>query len=162
VTQFHAGDATNIIPDSAWLGGTVRTFTKEVTDLIEARLHQVATAVAQSFDCIAEVEFSRNYPPTINHEKETEFAIGVMQELVGEHRVNPRIDPTMGAEDFAFMLENKPGCYVFIGNGDGDHRHLGHGLGPCQLHNPCYDFNDQILPLGSTYWVHLAQKFLAA
>ena len=161
VTQFHAGDATNIIPDIAWLGGTVRTFTREVIDLIEARLHQVATAVAQSFDCIAEVEFSRNYPPTINHEKETAFAIGVMQELVGEHRVNPRIDPTMGAEDFAFMLEKKPGCYVFIGNGDGDHRHLGHGLGPCQLHNPSYDFNDQILPLGSTYWVKLAQKFLA-
>ena len=161
ITQFHAGDASNIIPDSAWIGGTVRTFTHEVLDLIEMRLHQVAAAVAQAFDCSAEVKFSRNYPPTINHPKETEFAVEVMKELVGEHKVNPRIDPTMGAEDFAFMLQEKPGCYVFIGNGDGDHRSQGHGLGPCQLHNPCYDFNDELLPLGSSYWVKLVQRYLA-
>lgn len=160
ITQFHAGDASNIIPDSAWIGGTVRTFTIEVLDLIEARLHQIASATAQAFDCSAEVTFSRNYPPTINHEKETAFAIDVMKDLVGEHHVNPRVDPTMGAEDFAFMLQEKPGCYVFIGNGDGDHRSQGHGLGPCQLHNPCYDFNDQLLPLGSTYWVRLVERYL--
>jgi hippurate hydrolase len=160
ITQFHAGDASNIIPDSAWIGGTVRTFTHEVLDLIESRLHQIASATAQAFDCAAEVTFSRNYPPTINHEKETAFAIDVMKDLVGEHHVNPRVDPTMGAEDFAFMLQKKPGCYVFIGNGDGDHRSQGHGLGPCQLHNPCYDFNDQLLPLGSTYWVRLVERFL--
>jgi hippurate hydrolase len=160
ITQFHAGDASNIIPDSAWIGGTVRTFTIEVLDLIESRLHQIASATAQAFDCSAEVTFSRNYPPTINHEKETAFAIDVMKDLVGEHHVNPRVDPTMGAEDFAFMLQEKPGCYVFIGNGDGDHRSQGHGLGPCQLHNPCYDFNDQLLPLGSTYWVRLVERYL--
>ena len=160
ITQFHAGDASNIIPDSAWIGGTVRTFTHEVLDLIESRLHQIASATAQAFDCATEVTFSRNYPPTINHEKETAFAIDVMKDLVGEHHVNPRVDPTMGAEDFAFMLQKKPGCYVFIGNGDGDHRSQGHGLGPCQLHNPCYDFNDQLLPLGSTYWVRLVERFL--
>jgi hippurate hydrolase len=160
ITQFHAGDASNIIPDSAWIGGTVRTFTHEVLDLIESRLHQIASATAQAFDCSAEVTFSRNYPPTINHEKETAFAIDVMKDLVGEHHVNPRVDPTMGAEDFAFMLQEKPGCYVFIGNGDGDHRSQGHGLGPCQLHNPCYDFNDQLLPLGSTYWVRLVERYL--
>jgi hippurate hydrolase len=162
ITQFHAGDASNIIPDSAWLGGTVRTFTHEVLDLIETRLRHIATTVAQGFDCEADVEFSRNYPPTINHPKETEFAIEVMKNLVGEAHVNPRIDPTMGAEDFAFMLQEKPGCYVFIGNGDGDHRSQGHGLGPCQLHNPCYDFNDALLPLGSSYWVNLTQQYLSA
>ena len=161
ITQFHAGDASNIIPDSAWIGGTVRTFTHEVLDLIESRLHQVAGSVAAAFDCKAEVEFHRNYPPTINHEKETAFAVEVMNDLVGEHRVNPRIDPTMGAEDFAYMLQEKPGCYVFIGNGDGDHRSQGHGLGPCQLHNPCYDFNDELLPLGSSYWVQLAMRYLS-
>jgi hippurate hydrolase len=160
ITQFHAGDASNIIPDSAWVGGTVRTFTIEVLDLIESRLRQIASATAQAFDCSAEVTFSRNYPPTINHEKETTFAIDVMKDLVGEQHVNPRVDPTMGAEDFAFMLQEKPGCYVFIGNGDGDHRSQGHGLGPCQLHNPCYDFNDQLLPLGSTYWVRLVERYL--
>ena len=160
ITQFHAGDASNIIPDSAWIGGTVRTFTIEVLDLIESRLRQIASATAQAFDCSAEVTFSRNYPPTINHEKETAFAIDVMKDLVGESHVNPRVDPTMGAEDFAFMLQEKPGCYVFIGNGDGDHRSQGHGLGPCQLHNPCYDFNDQLLPLGSTYWVRLVERYL--
>ena len=161
ITQFHAGDASNIIPDSAWIGGTVRTFTHEVLDLIESRLHQIAASVAGAFDCKAEVDFSRNYPPTINHEKETAFAVEVMKDLVGEHRVNPRIDPTMGAEDFAYMLQAKPGCYVFIGNGDGDHRSQGHGLGPCQLHNPCYDFNDELLPLGSSYWVQLAMRYLS-
>lgn len=162
ITQFHAGDASNIIPDSAWIGGTVRTFTNEVLDLIEKRLNEIAHSVTQAFDCEAEVEFLRNYPPTINHPKETDFAISVMNELVGEQKVNPRIDPTMGAEDFAYMLQAKPGCYVFIGNGDGDHRSQGHGLGPCQLHNPCYDFNDKLLPLGSTYWVKLVEKFLSA
>lgn len=162
ITQFHAGDASNIIPDSAWLGGTVRTFTHEVLDLIETRLRHIATTVAQGFDCEADVEFLRNYPPTINHPKETEFAIEVMKNLVGEAHVNPRIDPTMGAEDFAFMLQEKPGCYVFIGNGDGDHRSQGHGSGPCQLHNPCYDFNDALLPLGSSYWVNLTQQYLSA
>ena len=83
-----------------------------------------------------------------------------MNELVGERHVNTSIDPTMGAEDFAFMLLEKPGCYVFLGNGDGDHRSIGHGLGPCHLHNPSYDFNDALIPVGISYWVKLAQRFL--
>ena len=84
-----------------------------------------------------------------------------MKELVGEHHVNSRIDPTMGAEDFAFMLQVRPGCYAFIGNGEGDHRAMGHGGGPCTLHNPSYDFNDDLIPLGATYWVQLAEKWLS-
>jgi amidohydrolase len=161
VTQFHAGETSNVIPDSALIGGTVRTFTNEVLDLIEQRLNAVTKHVAEGFDCRADVVFTRNYPPTINHEQETQFAIGVMQDLVGADKVNSRIDPTMGAEDFAFMLQEKPGCYVFLGNGDGDHRSTGHGMGPCHLHNPSYDFNDALIPVGVNYWVALAQKFLA-
>jgi hippurate hydrolase len=161
VTQFHAGETSNVIPDSALIGGTVRTFTNEVLDLIERRLNEVAHLIAEGFDCQADVVFTRNYPPTINHEQETQFAIGVMQDLVGTDNVNVRIDPTMGAEDFAFMLQEKPGCYVFLGNGDGDHRSTGHGMGPCHLHNPSYDFNDALIPVGVNYWVALAQKFLA-
>jgi hippurate hydrolase len=161
VTQFHAGETSNVIPDSALIGGTVRTFTNEVLDLIERRLSEVAKHVAEGFDCQADVVFTRNYPPTINHEHETQFAIGVMQDLVGTDKVNTRIDPTMGAEDFAFMLQAKPGCYVFLGNGDGDHRSTGHGMGPCHLHNPSYDFNDALIPVGVNYWVALAHKYLA-
>ena len=161
ITQFHAGKTSNVIPDAAMLGGTVRTFTLEVLDLIERRLHEIANQVASAFDCKADVEFKRNYPPLINHERETLFASHVMKELVGEARVNTRIDPTMGAEDFAFMLLKKPGCYVFLGNGDGDHRMTGHGMGPCHLHNPSYDFNDALIPVGINYWVRLAQTFLA-
>ena len=161
VTQFHAGEASNVIPDSALIGGTVRTFTNEVLDLIERRLSEVCKHIAEGFDCQAGVVFTRNYPPTINHEHETQFAIGVMRDLVGTDKVNARIDPTMGAEDFAFMLQEKPGCYVFLGNGDGDHRSSGHGMGPCHLHNPSYDFNDALIPIGVNYWVALAQKYLA-
>jgi hippurate hydrolase len=161
VTQFHAGETSNVIPDSALIGGTVRTFTNEVLDLIEQRLNEVTKHVAASFDCQADVVFTRNYPPTINHEQETQFVIGVMRDLVGADKVNSRIDPTMGAEDFAFMLQEKPGCYVFLGNGDGDHRSTGHGMGPCHLHNPSYDFNDALIPIGVNYWVALAQKYLA-
>ncbi len=161
ITQFHAGKTSNVIPDTAMLGGTVRTFTLEVLDLIERRLHEIANQVAGAFDCKANIEFKRNYPPLINHERETLFASHVMKELVGEARVNTRIDPTMGAEDFAFMLLKKPGCYVFLGNGDGDHRMTGHGMGPCHLHNPSYDFNDALIPVGVNYWVRLAQTFLA-
>ncbi|MEY2889559.1 MAG: hypothetical protein RIQ30_1157, partial [Pseudomonadota bacterium] len=160
ITQFHAGETSNVIPDTAMLGGTVRTFTLEVLDLIERRMHEIANQVASAFDCKANLTFKRNYPPLINNEQQTEFASQVMKELVGSERVNTRIDPTMGAEDFAFMLLKKPGCYVFLGNGDGDHRSTGHGMGPCHLHNPSYDFNDQIIPVGVNYWVRLAQTFL--
>ncbi|HVK93748.1 MAG TPA: M20 aminoacylase family protein [Noviherbaspirillum sp.] len=160
ITQIHAGSATNVIPDDATLIGTVRTFTTEVLDLIEQRMQAIATHTAQAFGAEVDFRFKRNYPPLVNHAQETAFAIEVLQSIVGVDNVDARIEPTMGAEDFAFMLQEKPGCYVFIGNGEGDHRISGHGLGPCNLHNPSYDFNDQLLPIGATYWVRLAESHL--
>jgi hippurate hydrolase len=161
VTQIHAGTATNIIADEAKLVGTVRTFGLPVLDLIEKRMREIAEHTAAAFDAQARFEFKRNYPPLINHARETDFAVEVMRSIVGAERVHTGIEPTMGAEDFAFFLQQKPGCYVFIGNGDGDHRSAGHGLGPCNLHNASYDFNDDLLPLGATYWVRLAESWLA-
>ena len=160
ITQIHAGSATNIIPDDATLIGTVRTFTLPVLDLMEQRMRDVATHTAAAFGADVEFNFKRNYPPLINHALETAFAVGVMQKIVGVENVNASVEPTMGSEDFAFMLQHKPGCYVFLGNGDGGHRDTGHGLGPCNLHNPSYDFNDDLLPIGATYWIELAQAAL--
>ena len=160
ITQIHAGSATNVIPDDAKLIGTVRTFTLEVLDLMEQRMRDVATHTAAAFGGDVEFKFKRNYPPLINHVNETAFAVGVMQDVVGAAGVNAKVEPTMGSEDFAFMLQHKPGCYVFIGNGGGEHREMGHGLGPCNLHNPSYDFNDDLLPIGATYWVRLAEAAL--
>nr|WP_315481916.1 M20 aminoacylase family protein [uncultured Undibacterium sp.] len=160
LTQIHSGSATNVIPDDASLIGTVRTFSTEVLDLIETRMEKIARATADAFDAQIDFVFKRNYPPLINHEQETQLAIQVMRDLVGEQRVDTQVEATMGAEDFAYMLQAKPGCYVFLGNGDGDHRSAGHGLGPCNLHNPSYDFNDDLLPIGAAYWVALAQTYL--
>jgi hippurate hydrolase len=160
ITQIHAGSATNVIPDNASLIGTVRTFDLKVLDLIESRMRAIAEHTAEAFDAKVEFRFHRNYPPLINHATETVFAVEVLQSIVGAEKVNAHVEPTMGAEDFAYMLQGKPGCYVFIGNGEGDHRSAGHGLGPCNLHNPSYDFNDDLLPIGATYWVRLAEKFL--
>ena len=160
ITQIHAGSATNVIPDEAKLIGTVRTFTTEVLDLMERRMRAIAGHTAAAFEATVDFEFTRNYPPLINHAKETAFAVEVMKSVVGERNVITSGEPTMGAEDFAFMLQEKPGCYVFIGNGEGAHREAGHGLGPCNLHNPCYDFNDELLPIGATYWVRLAEAYL--
>ena len=159
VTMIHAGEATNVIPDSCELQGTVRTFTLEVLDLIEARMKQMAEQISAAHDTQCEFEFLRNYPPTINSPAEAEFARTVMASIVGQEQVDPQ-EPTMGAEDFAFMLQAKPGAYCFIANGDGAHREMGHGGGPCMLHNPSYDFNDDLIPLGATYWVRLAEAFL--
>ena len=160
ITQIHAGSATNVIPDAATLIGTVRTFTVEVLDLMEQRMRDIATHTAAAFGAKVEFNFKRNYPPLINHVKETAFAVEVLQDMVGATNVNAQVEPTMGAEDFAFMLQVKPGCYVFLGNGEGEHRDMGHGLGPCNLHNPSYDFNDDLLPIGATYWVRLAEALL--
>ncbi|HTR09771.1 MAG TPA: M20 aminoacylase family protein [Paraburkholderia sp.] len=160
ITQFHAGDAVNVVPNTAWLAGTVRTFTTETLDLIESRLRKIAESTAEAYDCSVDITFHRNYPPTVNSSAEAQFAAEVMREVVGEDRVDANIEPTMGAEDFSFMLLEKPGCYAFLGNGEGGHREAGHGAGPCMLHNASYDFNDQLLPVGSSYWVHLATKFL--
>lgn len=159
VTMINAGEATNVVPDSVEMQGTVRTFTLELLDLIEARMKAVTEHICAAFECTAEFEFSRNYPPTINHAAETGFARDVMSELVGPENVQA-FEPTMGAEDFSFFLQAKPGCYFLIGNGDGSHRDGGHGLGPCMLHNPSYDFNDELIPLGATLWVKLAEKWL--
>ncbi len=160
ITQIHAGSATNVIPDEASLIGTVRGFTTSVVDLLENRMRAIAEHTAAAFDASVEFSFKRNYPPLINHARETAFAVDVMRSIVGDERVDAQVEPTMGAEDFAFMLQAKPGCYVFLGNGDGEHRDMGHGLGPCNLHNPSYDFNDDLLPIGATYWVRLAEAYL--
>jgi amidohydrolase len=160
ITQIHSGSATNVIPDEATLIGTVRTFTTQVLDQIEQRMRTIAEHTAMAFDATVDFRFHRNYPPLINHAKETAFAVEVIKSIVGESNVDASVEPTMGAEDFSFMLQEKPGCYVFIGNGEGDHRETGHGLGPCNLHNPSYDFNDDLLPLGATYWVRLAETYL--
>jgi amidohydrolase len=160
VTMIHAGEATNVVPDSCELQGTVRTFTTELLDLIERRMKTVAEATCAAFECSCEFEFKRNYPPTINHTAETAFARGVMQQMVGAENVF-EMEPTMGAEDFSYFLQHKPGAYFVIGNGDGSHREGGHGLGPCMLHNPSYDFNDELIPLGATFWVRLAEQWLA-
>ena len=159
ITQIHAGSAYNVIPNEAVLRGTVRTFTLETLDLIERRMREIAQHTATAMDCEAEFAFERLYPPTINHEKEAAFCARVMESIVGPERVQERVQPSMGAEDFAFMLLEVPGCYVWIGNGSGDHRLAGHGLGPCNLHNGSYDFNDALLPLGATYWVRLVEEW---
>ncbi len=160
VTMVHAGEATNVVPDSCELQGTVRTFTLEVLDLIERRMRQIAEHTCAAHEATCEFVFVRNYPPTVNTPAEAAFARRVMASIVGEDQVLDQ-EPTMGAEDFAYMLQARPGAYCFIANGEGDHRAMGHGGGPCTLHNPSYDFNDSLIPLGATYWVRLAQEWLA-
>jgi hippurate hydrolase len=159
VTMIQAGEATNVVPDSVELQGTVRTFTVELLDLFERRMREMTEQLAGAFELTAEFEFRRNYPPTINHAAETGFVREVLTGMVGPENVLD-FEPTMGAEDFSYYLLEKPGCYFLIGNGDGDHRSLGHGLGPCTLHNPCYDFNDELIPLGGSMWVRLAEAWL--
>jgi amidohydrolase len=160
VTMIHAGEVTNVIPDSCVLEGTVRTFSTQVLDLVERRMKTIAESVCTAFDARCEFSFHRNYPPTVNHAAETGFARQLLGEVVGADNVLD-FEPTMGAEDFSYFLLEKPGCYFLIGNGDGSHREGGHGLGPCMLHNPSYDFNDDLIPLGATAWVRLAEKWLA-
>lgn len=159
VTMIHTGEATNVVPDACEIQGTVRTFTLEVLDLIEQRMAEIARHTAAAYGCEVEFEFHRNYPPTINHPEETAFVRRVMGEVVGPENVL-EFEPTMGAEDFSYFLQHKPGAYFLIGNGDGTHREGGHGLGPCVLHNPTYDFNDDLIPLGATLWVRLAEAWL--
>jgi len=160
VTMIHTGEATNVVPDTCEIQGTVRTFTNEVLDLIEQRMKAIADHTCAAFGASCDFEFHRNYPPTINHAAETAFLQQVAGEMVGADNVLD-FEPTMGAEDFSYFLQAKPGCYFVVGNGDGAHREGGHGLGPCMLHNPSYDFNDDLIPLGATLWVRLAEAWLA-
>lgn len=154
VTSLQAGSSFNIIPDQARIGGTVRTFSLAVLDMIEQRMQALATLTAQAHGCQAEFNFVRQAIPTVNHAEQTAFAVEVMQSIVGEAKVNQDVEPTMGAEDFAFMLAEKPGCYAFIGN---DRANQGSNFG---LHHPQYDFNDDLIALGASYWVRLAHAFL--
>jgi len=159
-TMIRAGEATNVIPESCELQGTVRTFTVEVLDMIEQRMRRIAEATCEASGAGCEFAFTRNYPPTVNHARETGFVRELLGELVGAENVK-EFEPTMGAEDFSYFLQEKPGCYFVIGNGDGTHRSAGHGAGPCMLHNPSYDFNDELIPLGGSMWVRLAEKWLS-
>jgi hippurate hydrolase len=160
VTMIHTGEATNVIPDFCEIQGTVRTFTLEVLDLIEARMRKITAHLCTAFGCTSEFQFERNYPPTINSAAEAAFARSVLSAIVGPEHVQDQ-EPTMGAEDFSYMLLAKPGAYCFIANGEGEHRDIGHGGGPCMLHNPSYDFNDALIPLGASYWVRLVEEWLA-
>ncbi len=153
VTQFHAGEAYNVIPDRAELCGTVRAFAPAVRDRLEAGLQRVCEGIAASFGLQVEFEYRRGYPPTINTAAEAAACAEVAAALAGADCVATDARPSMGAEDFAYFLEHKPGAYVWLGNGP--------GTGGCMLHNPNYDFNDGILPVGVAYWTELVRRLLA-
>jgi hippurate hydrolase len=152
ITRFHAGDADNVIPHGAVLGGTARSFTPEMRDLIERRIGEIGRGIAQALGVEAEVSYERGYPPTVNSEAETELAAAAAAAVVGADKVDRAPAPVMGAEDFSFMLEQRPGSYVFIGNGGGDDAPM--------VHHPRYDFNDEVLPYGASYWARLVEQLL--
>ena len=154
VTQIHAGDAWNVIPERVLLRGTARAFKPAVRDMVERRMKEVVDGIAAAHGAGADFTYRRGYPPTVNHERETEIAARAAAAVVGETNVDRNPMPTMGGEDFAFMLEQKPGCYIFIGNGASD--------GGRVLHSPHYDFNDEILPIGASYWATLVEQVLPA
>jgi hippurate hydrolase len=152
VTQIHGGSTWNVIPEEVVVRGTARWFRDHVGDAIEAAIKRIADAVAAAGNCTATTRYERRYPPTVNEDTETGVCAAVGRDLVGADKVNERA-PMMGAEDFAFMLQKKPGCYAWLGNGPSDNGRL--------LHNPRYDFNDDILPVGASYWARLAETRLA-
>jgi hippurate hydrolase len=151
VASMHAGTANNIIPESATLTGTVRTLSPALRDRAEKRVTEIVTGIASSFGARAEINYERGYPITRNHDAPTERAIEVMRHVAGEQAVDPNAPPVMGAEDFSYMLEARPGAFVFIGNG-----------ATADLHNAAYDFNDEAIPYGVSYWARLAETLLAA
>lgn len=153
VTQIHGGEAWNVIPDDAFLRGTIRSFNVATQDLVEGAVKRLCSGIASAFGAQISVRFEHRYPPTVNSAAETEICRRVASELLGPERVLQGELPSMGAEDFAYMLRERPGCYVWLGNGP--------GTGGCTLHNPHYDFNDEILPLGVSYWVRLVETMLA-
>ncbi|MGQ3029763.1 MAG: amidohydrolase, partial [Ferrovibrionaceae bacterium] len=152
VTMFQSGHTTNVIPEHALLGGTVRAFRPEVQDLLERRMREVLDGIARAHGAEVELDYQRRYPPTINTADETELAAAAAGMVVGPENVVHNMAPSMGAEDFAWMLRERPGSYVWIGNGAGE--------GSCMVHNPRYDFNDEVLPIGSSYWVRLVETIL--
>ncbi len=150
VTQIHGGDAWNVLPQTAVIRGTVRTFDSSVQDSIEQRIRDVSQGISQTFDVAVNVRYQHGYPPTINAVEPTEKATQAAIAVVGAEAVLTSPPPSMGSEDFAFMLAKKPGAYVW----------LGAGKGRAGLHNPSYDFNDTVLPVGAAYWVTLAESIL--
>jgi amidohydrolase len=152
VTRFHAGQAYNVIPDKAVLGGTVRCFSDAAMTLIENNMRRLAESIAAGFGAKAELDFRILFPVLMNHADETQFILDCAAELVGEENINRSMTPTMASEDFAYMLRAVPGAYIQIGNGDGE--------GACEVHNPGYDFNDAALPFGASLFVKLVEKRL--
>jgi hippurate hydrolase len=146
IATFQAGNTDNVIPQTARLGGTARSFRAETRDLLERRLREIVEGTAQMHGAKAKVRYTRDYPVTQNHERQTAFAAKVATEIAGEERVDTAVAPVMGAEDFSFMLNARPGAFIFIGNGDS-----------ANLHNPAYDFNDEVIPVGASYWVRLVE-----
>jgi hippurate hydrolase len=151
VTKFHAGDAYNVIPEKAEIAGTVRTLKKEMAKLAEQRIRAICAGIAATFGAEITVDYDANYPVTFNHAEETVFASDVAAAIAGDAQVIRAMPPVMGGEDFSYMLEARPGAFIFIGNGDS-----------AGLHHPAYDFNDEVIPHGVSYWVKIAETALAA
>ncbi|MEJ6684777.1 MAG: amidohydrolase, partial [SAR86 cluster bacterium] len=152
VTQFHGGDAYNVIPESVEIHGCTRCFSPKVQAMMENKMRIIAEQICSAFGAQAEFFYEKRYPPTVNAQAETDMAAQAAASVVGADRVNLNPKPAMGSEDFAYMLQAKPGSYIWIGNGDGE--------GSCMVHNPGYDFNDAILPIGASYWVKLVEQLL--
>ena len=152
VTRIHAGDAYNVIPQTATLGGTIRVFSNETMELVETRMRALATGIAQAYGAKADVDVRVVFLPTVNTPEEADFCANVAASIVGEDKVDRHTGLVMASEDFSYMLDACPGAYINIGNGDAEHA--------CQVHNPAYDFNDRILPLGATYWARLVETRL--
>ena len=154
VTQFHAGTNTNVIPETANIKGTCRALSRSVQDMIEARMEQVAKGIAAAHGLTADFTYDRRYPVLVNTQDETLKAIKAAQSVVGEENVATDHPPTMGSEDFAWMLLERPGCYIRVGNGEGED-------GGCVVHNPLYDFNDDAAVYGASYWAELVEQELS-
>ncbi|HRC60196.1 MAG TPA: M20 aminoacylase family protein [Candidatus Propionivibrio aalborgensis] len=152
VTQIHGGEALNIIPDDAVLRGTIRSFKPEVQELVEKAIERLCSGIASAFGAQIKAVFDHRYPPTVNTVPEAALCCRVAEALLGTDKVRKNELPSMGAEDFAYMLQEKPGCYVWLGNGP--------GAGGCTLHNPHYDFNNELIPYGISYWVRLVETAL--
>lgn len=161
VTQVRAGHARNAIPAQAVLSGTVRAFDDAVFERIEAGLRRLVDGTCEAYGARGEVRFERHDPPVVNDAAHVARAVAAMRDVAGADGVDADARPTMAAEDFAWLLRERPGCYALLGAGDGGHRAPGHGAGPCVLHHGAYDFDDRLLPVGVAYWVRLVERELA-